>query len=103
MLRSTSTLTIALLAGLTVSAAAGFAQTKTDTANCGVETWSTDKMTYVTSPCSGEQGQTRAAAGTAKTPTTECGPEVWSTDKMTYVAPPCVAGITEENPGSTTK
>jgi len=100
MLRSTSTLTLAVIAGLTLSAAAGYAQTKADTANCGVETWSTDKMTYVTSPCTGEQAQPAASGGSAKAQATpNCGPETWSTDKMTYVAPPCAAGITEENPG----
>jgi len=103
MFRSTSTLTMVMIAGLTLSAAAGYAQTKTDAANCGVETWSTDKMTYVTSPCSGEQGQPQASSSSAKASATSCGPETWSTDKMTYVASPCTAGITEENPGSTPK
>ena len=50
MLRSTSTLTIAVIASLALSAAAG-AQTKSATPTCGIETWSTDKMTYVASPC----------------------------------------------------
>ena len=103
MLRATSTLTMAVIAGLTLGAAAGYAQNKSEAPACGVETWSTDKMTYVTSPCSGEQGQPQASSGSAKAPETSCGPETWSTDKMTYVASPCTAGITEENPGSTPK
>ena len=56
MLRSTSSptmvLTMAAIAGLTLSAATAYAQTKSATPACGVETWSTDKMTYVTPPCS---------------------------------------------------
>lgn len=103
MLRSTSTLTIAVIAGLTLGAAAGYAQTKSESPTCGVETWSTDKMTYVTSPCVGEPDQTHASAGSAKAPATSCGPETWSTDKMSYVASPCAAGITEENPGTPSK
>jgi len=102
-MRATSTLTMAVIAGLTLGAAAGYAQNKSEAPACGVETWSTDKMTYVTSPCTGDQDQTHAAAGSAKAPATNCGPETWSTDKMTYVASPCVAGTTEENPGSVSK
>ncbi len=49
-MRSLSSLTIILLTTVTLGAAAGYAQT-TPPANCGVETWSTDKMAYVGTPC----------------------------------------------------
>lgn len=54
---------------------------KSSTGDCGPETWSTDKMTYVGVPCPGGQGDTSAASN--------CGPETWSTDQMTYVGVPC--------------
>jgi hypothetical protein len=95
---------MAVIAGLTLGAAAGYAQNKSTAPACGVETWSTDKMTYVTTPCTG--GETQPAATStqsAKAPATSCGPETWSTDKMTYVTPPCAAGLTEENPGPAKK
>jgi hypothetical protein len=100
MTRSISTLTIIVLASLTLGTAAHAQTTPTSPANCGVETWSTDKMTYVSVPCTGEQpsGQTANAPAAAS-----CGVETWSTDKMMYVGTPCPAGITYENPASPTK
>ena len=99
MLRSTSTLTIAMIAGLALAAAAGNAQTKSATPTCGIETWSTDKMTYVMAPCTGGEAQSSATAPSAKAPATNCGPETWSTDKMTYVTPPCATGVAAEKAG----
>jgi hypothetical protein len=100
MTRSFSNLTIIALAALTLGAAVAHAQTTPPApSNCGVETWSTDKMTYVTVPCNGG-----AAADQAQAPNGQkapaCGPETWSTDKMTYVGTPCPGGITYENPGA---
>lgn len=87
MSHSTSTLTIAVIAALTLGAAAAHAQTKA-APKCGVETWSTDQMAYVVSPCAGDTdqtvGQTATAPGTAKVDP-NCGPETWSTDQMAYV------------------
>ena len=51
MTRSISTLTIIVLASLTLGTAAHAQTTPTSPANCGVETWSTDKMAYVGTPC----------------------------------------------------
>jgi hypothetical protein len=59
-MRSLSSLTIIMLATVTLGAAAGYAQT-TPPSNCGIETWSSDKMTYVTVPCASVRGR-RAAA-----------------------------------------
>jgi hypothetical protein len=103
MTRSFSNLTIAVLASLTLGAAVGHAQTAPQ-AKCGVETWSTDKMTYVTVPCAGGQeqnGQTASAPGAKAPAAANCGVETWSTDKMAYVGTPCPAGLTYENPGAT--
>lgn len=90
-------LTISPFTALTLCAAA-HAQTAQRPATCGVETWSTDKMAYVTVPCSETQqvGQTPAKNAGSK-----CGVETWSTDKMTYETTPCASGTTEENPGGT--
>src|SRR5262249_55738501 len=90
------------LATLTVGAATVYAQTAAQPAqqNCGVETWSTDKMAYVTVPCPGgtaASGQTAAAPGSSNS---NCGVETWSTDKMTYVTTPCAHRTTYENPSS---
>jgi len=49
-MRALVTLTIIPLAALTLGAAA-LAQTAQQQSTCGVETWSTDKMTYETTPC----------------------------------------------------
>jgi hypothetical protein len=102
MTRSLSTLAIIAFAGLTLSAAAGHAQTAAPPP-CGVETWSTDKMTYVTVPrtggSEGQTGQTPKAPGTPGA--SNCGVETWSTDKMAYVGTPCSAGTTYENPSAT--
>lgn len=49
-MRSLSTVTIASIAAMTLGSIAGHAQTA-PSAQCGVETWSTDKMTYVSIPC----------------------------------------------------
>ena len=101
MTRSLSNLTIVMLATLTLGAAAGHAQT-TPPSNCGVETWSTDKMTYVTVPCAGAQEQTdQTAKAPGNAPAAKCGVETWSTDQMAYVGTPCPAGVTYENPGAT--
>ena len=96
MSRPLSILTIATFAALTLGGAVtASAQTSTP-AKCGIETWSTAQMNYVTVPCTGGQeqtGQTASAPSGAK-----CGPEAWSTDKMAYVSVPCAAGTTDENP-----
>ena len=96
-MRTLCNLTIVPLAALTLVAAA-HAQTTQQQATCGMETWSTDKMTYITIPCTENQpvGQAPAKNASAK-----CGVETWSTDKMTYETTPCAAGTTEENPGGT--
>ena len=96
-MRTLFNLTIVPLTALTLVAAA-HAQTTQQQATCGVETWSTDKMTYITIPCTENQqvGQAPATNANAK-----CGVETWSTDKMTYETTPCSAGTTEENPGGT--
>lgn len=72
---------------------------------CGTETWSTDKMAYVSVPCAGGQETASAPSGPgAKAPAASgCGVETWSTDKMAYVMSPCAAGLTEENPGASKK
>jgi hypothetical protein len=99
-MRSLTKLTIVAFAGLTLGAAAAYAQTTSQApANCGVETWSTDKQTYVTVPCAGGQavsGQTAQSPGSAA----NCGIETWSTDKQTYVTTPCTGGTTYENPSA---
>ena len=51
MTRLNSTLTIIALASLTLGAAAQAQTTPPSPSNCGVETWSTDKMAYVGTPC----------------------------------------------------
>jgi hypothetical protein len=101
-MRSLTKLTIVALAGLTFGAAAAYSQTPPAPSNCGVETWSTDKMAYVTVPCtgggqavSGQSGQAGAAATNSN-----CGIETWSTDKQMYVTTPCVGGTTYENPSA---
>jgi hypothetical protein len=97
-MRALVTLTIVPLTALTFGAAA-LAQTAQQPSTCGVETWSTDKMAYVTIPCTESQQQVGQAP--AKGANAKCGVETWSTDKMTYVTTPCSAGTTEENPGGT--
>ena len=68
-MRSLSTLTIASIAAVTLGSIAGHAQTA-PSAKCGVETWSTDKMTYVSTPCGDEsevqkvKGEEPVATGT---------------------------------------
>jgi len=101
-MRSLSSLTIILLTTVTLGAAAGYAQT-TPPANCGVETWSTDKMAYVTVPCAGGQDQNSQTAKAPASSTEKCGVETWSTDKMAYVGTPCAAGTTYENPAGASK
>ena len=101
MTRLISTLTIIALTGLTLGAAAQAHTTPPSPSNCGVETWSTDKMAYVGVPCTGEQPSSQTATAPGAAP---CGGvETWSTDKMAYVGTPCPAGITYENPASPTK
>ena len=94
-MRTLFNLTIVPLAALTLVAAAHAQQQQ---ATCGVETWSTDKMTYVTIPCTENQ---QVGQAPAKNASAKCGVETWSTDKMTYETTPCAAGTTEENPGTT--
>ena len=96
-MRALVTLTIIPLTALMVGAAA-LAQTAPQQSTCGVETWSTDKMTYVTIPCTENQ---QVGQAPAKNANAKCGVETWSTDKMTYETTPCSAGTTEENPGGT--
>ena len=103
MTRSFANLTIVALATLTLGAAVAHAQTPAPTpapSNCGMETWSTDKMTYVTVPCNSTTPTGETAAAPANGTTPSCGPETWSTDMMTYVGTPCPGGITYENPGA---
>jgi hypothetical protein len=95
-------LTVVALAGLTLGAAAAYAQTTQGQSTCGIETWSTDKQAYVTVPCSGGgqavSGSTAQSGGSASS---NCGIETWSTDKQTYVSTPCPGGTTYENPSAT--
>jgi hypothetical protein len=95
-MRSLSSLTIILLTTVTVGAAASYAQT-TPPSNCGVETWSTDKMAYVTVPCS-SSGTTAPNQAKAPGAPANCGIETWSTAEQKYVSTPCVGGTTYENP-----
>ena len=99
-MRMLTTLTVVTVSALTL----GIANAQTaKPATCGVETWSTDKMMYVTVPCTGESQQPagQVAAKPAEGSNANCGIETWSTDKMAYVSTPCNAGTTYENPGST--
>ena len=96
-MRTFFNLTIVPLTALTLVAAA-HAQTAQQQSTCGIETWSTDKMTYVTIPCTESQ---QVGQAPAKNANAKCGVETWSTDKMTYETTPCSAGTTEENPGGT--
>jgi hypothetical protein len=105
-MRAITKLTVVALAGLTLGAAAAYAQTATQgQSNCGIETWSTDKQTYVTMPCNsaagGQSGQAvsggKASGGSASS---NCGIETWSTDQQTYVSTPCPGGTTYENPSA---
>jgi len=95
-MRALVILTIVPLAALTLGTAA-LAQTAQQQSTCGVETWSTDKMTYVTMPCTESQ---QVGQAPAKNANAKCGVETWSTDKMTYETTPCASG-TEQNPGGT--
>lgn len=49
-MRTLAMQTIVTLATLTLAAATGHAQS-TPPARCGIETWSTEKMSYVSTPC----------------------------------------------------
>jgi hypothetical protein len=92
-------LSLVAVTGLTLVAAAAHAQNNSSTSNCGVETWSTDKQTYVTVPCAGGQGVSGQAAQSPGS-AANCGIETWSTDKQTYVTTPCNGGTTYENPNA---
>jgi hypothetical protein len=95
-----SNLAILALTGLTLSVAPAYAQKAAQEA-CGVETWSTDKMAYVSIPCTESQQQTSQAAKKPGAPNAaKCGVETWSTDKMAYESTPCAAGTTSDNPGA---
>jgi hypothetical protein len=99
-MRMLTTLTVFTFAALTLGVIAAEAQTPSQPA-CGVETWSTDKMMYVTTPCAHDQLQQQT--GQAQKPAAsnaKCGVETWSTDKMTYESTPCSHSTTYENPGS---
>ena len=96
-MRTLFNLTIVPFAALILVAAA-HAQTAQQQSTCGIETWSTDKMAYVTVPCTENQ---QVGQAPAKNANAKCGVETWSTDKMTYETTPCAAGTTEENPGGT--
>lgn len=98
MTRSLIIGSVALTAGLWVGSTAAYAQAAR-IPTCGIETWSTADMNYVTVPCSGDQVRSGAAAS-PQSKAAPCGPETWSTDKMTYVTMPCPPGITPENPGA---
>jgi hypothetical protein len=93
-MRSLSILAIATLTALILGAAATTAQ-QAAPSTCGVETWSTEKMTYVTVPCAGAQeqsGQSAKAPDASKSPNAaKCGIETWSTDKMAYESTPCAS------------
>ena len=52
-MRMLTALTVFTFAAMTLGAVATQAQTTQPA--CGVETWSTDKMTYETTPCTGTQ------------------------------------------------
>jgi hypothetical protein len=102
-MRSLAKLTVVALAGLTLGAAAAYAQsTPQSPSNCGIETWSTDKQTYVTAPCTGGGGQAAVSgqSGQSGGSAANCGIETWSTDQQTYVTTPCVGGTTYENPSA---
>ena len=91
---SLAKLAIVALGAMALGVAAGQAQTKPNTAKCGVETWSTDKMTYEMTPCTGgEQTQDAKKPNTpskANPNAAKCGVETCSTDKMTYEMTPCI-------------
>ena len=99
-MRMLTTLTVVTFAAMTLGAVATQAQTTQPA--CGVETWSTDKMAYVTTPCAGDQAQQQQAGQKQAAPNNSsgCGIETWSTDKMMYVTTPCGHTTTYENPGS---
>ena len=99
-MRSLTKLAIVALAGMTLGAAAAYAQTTPSPSNCGIETWSTDKQTYVTVPCTGGGGQAVSGQSAPGSSASNCGIETWSTDKQTYVTTPCVGGTTYENPSA---
>jgi hypothetical protein len=84
MTRTLSILGVALVGVSILSVVAVQAQTKAPAAaKCGVETWSTDKMSYVNVPCAGQEEPVATSGQTAKAPGAEkCGVETWSTDKM---------------------
>ena len=93
-------LSVVMLATSSLSVVAAYAQTKSPSA-CGVETWSTAQMAYVTVPCAGGQEQNSQTANTPAA--SKCGPESWSTEKMAYVGTPCPAATTYENPAGASK
>lgn len=60
-MRSLSTLTIASMAALALGSLAAHAQSGSSV-QCGIESWSTEKMTYVSLPCGdGPEGNARKA------------------------------------------
>ena len=97
-MRMLTTLTVVTFTALTFGAIAVQAQTTQPA--CGVETWSTDKMTYVATPCAGDQAQQTGQAQKPAASSAKCGVETWSTDKMAYVTTPCSHTTTYENPSS---
>jgi hypothetical protein len=99
-MRAFTKLAVVAFAGLTLGAAAAYAQTTQGQSNCGVETWSTDKQTYVTVPCAGGQAVSGSTGQSGGSASANCGIETWSTDKQTYVTTPCTGGTTYENPSA---
>ena len=92
------TVSVAFTLGAAVSA---HAQTASPS-NCGVESWSSAKMAYVTVPCvGGTEQQTGSQTTKASASSSNCGVESWSGAKMAYVTTPCPAGTTYENPAAT--
>ena len=90
-------LMIAACVASTLGAVASVHAQTASPSNCGVETWSTDKMAYVTVPCA--SGVEQAGSQTAKASgSPNCGIETYSVDKQAYVSTPCPAGTTYENP-----
>ena len=100
-MRMLTTLTVVTFTAMTLGVISAQAQTTAQPA-CGIETWSSDKMTYVTTPCTHDQlnPQTGQAQKQAAPNNANCGVETWSTDKMAYVSTPCSHSTTYENPGS---
>ena len=76
-----SSLGVAAIAGLALLPSAGHAQAAR-TSTCGVETWSTEKMTYVSTPCTeGPEVGAPAATPALSTDAAYCAALVKSYDQ----------------------